>query len=56
VFSPDAPLELRVWPRGEAGEGVGALLSGTFHPHAGAPPVPLQPLRVDLTAGSQPSR
>ncbi|KAG2422156.1 hypothetical protein HXX76_016235, partial [Chlamydomonas incerta] len=34
----------------------GALLSGTFHPYAGAPPTPLQPLRVDLGAQAQACR
>lgn len=42
VFSPEAPLELRLWATGQAADGVGALISGTFHPHAGAPPTPLQ--------------
>lgn len=41
-----------MWPEGEAGERVGAMLSGTFHPHAGLPPAPLQPLRVNLSASS----
>ncbi|GLC49027.1 hypothetical protein PLESTB_000174500 [Pleodorina starrii] len=55
-------IELRLWPTSTAGsgsgaaDGVGALLSGTFHPFAGAPPTPLQPLRVDLAASSLGSR
>ncbi|GFR52101.1 hypothetical protein Agub_g14614 [Astrephomene gubernaculifera] len=56
VFSPEAAVQLRLWPRGESGDGVGVLLSGAFHPYAGAPPTPLQPLRVDLQAMSVPSR
>ncbi|GLI61807.1 hypothetical protein VaNZ11_004312, partial [Volvox africanus] len=32
------------------------MASGTFHPHAGAPPTPLQPLRVDLTAAAMLAR
>ncbi|PNH03315.1 hypothetical protein TSOC_010638 [Tetrabaena socialis] len=56
VFSPEAPLELRLWPTGEGADGVGALLSGGFHPYAGAPLTPLQPLRVNLTAASLRSR
>eukprot|EP00198_Chlamydomonas_reinhardtii_P001982 XP_001691318.1 flagellar associated protein [Chlamydomonas reinhardtii] len=56
VFSPESPLELRVWTAGENADRVGALLSGTFHPYAGAPPTPLQPLRVDLGAQAQACR
>lgn len=56
VFSPAAPLQLHAWPTGPAGDGVGVLLSGTFHPYAGAPPTPLQPLRVDLAASTVASR
>lgn len=41
---------------GEWGEGCGAMLSGVFHPYAGMPPTPLQPLRVDLTASPVTSR
>ncbi len=51
VFSPEVPLALKTWSvGGEGGEGVGVMLAGTFHPHAGQPPAPLQPLRVDLNA------
>jgi len=46
-----APITLKTWPKGEAGDGVGVMLSGTFHPHAGQPPAPLQPLRVDVQVG-----
>ncbi|EFJ49783.1 hypothetical protein VOLCADRAFT_104231 [Volvox carteri f. nagariensis] len=56
VYSdPDAPLTLRLWPTGDAADGIGAMLSGTFHPHAGAPPTPLKPLQVDLSAASMPA-
>jgi len=50
VFSPEVPLSLRTWPAGEGGESLGVMLAGTFHPYAGQPPAPLQPLRVDLSA------
>mmetsp|Transcript_3650 Transcript_3650/g.9844 ORF Transcript_3650/g.9844 Transcript_3650/m.9844 type:complete len:1159 (+) Transcript_3650:140-3616(+) len=50
VFSPEVPLSLKTWPAGE--DGIGVMLAGTFHPHAGQPPAPLQPLRVDLSATS----
>ncbi|KAG2495146.1 hypothetical protein HYH03_006754 [Edaphochlamys debaryana] len=57
VFSPENPaVQLRLWPKGDAGDKVGALMSGTFHPYAGAPPTPLQTLRVDLSGSSLPSR
>ncbi|GIM02972.1 hypothetical protein Vretimale_7763, partial [Volvox reticuliferus] len=52
----DAPVTLRIWPTGDAADGVGAMVSGTFHPHAGAPPTPLQPLRVDLSAATMSAR
>ena len=47
------PLSLKVWPTGEAGDRVGVMLTGTFHPFAGQPPAPLQALRVDLSASSR---
>ncbi|KXZ45748.1 hypothetical protein GPECTOR_51g734 [Gonium pectorale] len=49
-------VQLRLWPKGPNGEQVGAMLSGTFHPHAGAPAAPLEPLRVELSAASLPCR
>ncbi|KAJ9523120.1 hypothetical protein QJQ45_023889 [Haematococcus lacustris] len=52
VFSPEQPISLKLWPTGAAGDSLGVMLSGTFHPYAGQPPAPLQPLRVDLSATS----
>jgi hypothetical protein len=45
-----AHVTLQIWPEGEQAESVGTLFTGTFHPYAGNPPTPLQPLRVDLSA------
>eukprot|EP00798_Chlamydomonas_sp_ICE-L_P024309 gene24309-9913_t len=56
VSSPDAPLQMKTWLTGDKADGVGVLFSGTFHPHAGFPPSPLQPLRVDLESTGVVSR
>jgi len=56
VFSPEAPISLKLWPEGDKADSVGTLLSGTFHPYAGSPPAPLQQLQVDLSAASVPCR
>lgn len=50
VISREGPISLKIWPRGDMGQEVGAMLSGTFHQFAGQPPAPLKPLWVDLTA------
>ncbi|MEW5318142.1 MAG: hypothetical protein WDW38_009388 [Sanguina aurantia] len=96
VFSPEGDVKLNLWPTGERGESVRALITGerggwhlaqrhwqgwaqprggtgtrlptssmfpyprnpagTFHPFAGAPPAPLQSLRVELRAASVAAR
>ena len=53
---PAVPFSSQIWPEGDNAESVGTLLTGTFHPYAGSPPTPLQPLRVDLSATTIASR
>jgi hypothetical protein len=50
VLSREGPVSLKIWPTGSNGERVGVMLSGTFHTHAGLPPAPLKPLRINLSA------
>ncbi|KAG1668832.1 hypothetical protein FOA52_004926 [Chlamydomonas sp. UWO 241] len=56
VDSEPRPISLKLWPEGDDGQSVGALVSSTFHPYAGGPPQPLQPLRIDLSADAIRSR